>query len=168
MGVMPTSYEIYQTYLRGPAAVIRLFEQALGTQAIYGAPDPDMQQRTIESLSQDIGRLQSQIARLQEQLRETRSDNHRLRRRNAELEAVITKDSHNSSRPPSSDPPWSKRNRSLRRPSGQRPGGQPGHQGHTLRLTPKPTRVVTHRPPQCAIATGHLGQGTVPAPSGGK
>jgi hypothetical protein len=28
---MPTSYEIYQTYLRGPAAVICLFEQALGT-----------------------------------------------------------------------------------------------------------------------------------------
>ena len=37
---MPTSYEIYQTYLRGPAAVIRLFEQALGTQAIYGTPAP--------------------------------------------------------------------------------------------------------------------------------
>jgi len=156
---MPTSYEIYQTYLRGPAAVIRLFEQALGTQAIYGAPDPDMQQRTIESLSQDIGRLQSQIARLQEQLRETRSDNHRLRRRNAELEAVITKDSHNSSRPPSSDPPWSKRNRSLRRPSGQRPGGQPGHQGHTLRLTRKPRRIVTHRPAQCRHCHGSLGAG---------
>jgi hypothetical protein len=45
---MPTSFEIYQTYLRGPAADIRLFEQALGTQAIYGAPTPDMQQRTIE------------------------------------------------------------------------------------------------------------------------
>ena len=89
---MPTSYEIYQTYLRGPAAIIRLFEQALGTQAIYGPPDPDMQQRTIESLSEDIGRLKHQIARLQEELRETRSDNHRLRRRNAELEAVITND----------------------------------------------------------------------------
>ena len=105
MDVMPTSYEIYQTYLRGPAAVIRLFEQALGTQAIYGPPDPDTQQRAIEGLSEDIGRLKHQIARLQEELRETRSDNHRLRRRNAELEAVITKDSHNSSRPPSTDPP---------------------------------------------------------------
>jgi hypothetical protein len=37
---MPTSDEIYQTYLRGPAAVIRLCEQALGTQAIYGTPNP--------------------------------------------------------------------------------------------------------------------------------
>ncbi|MBA3321782.1 MAG: hypothetical protein H0T45_10115, partial [Pyrinomonadaceae bacterium] len=67
---MPTSYEIYQTYLRGPAAVIRLFEQALGTQAIYGPPDPDQQQRTIEGLSEEIGRLKSQIARLKEELSE--------------------------------------------------------------------------------------------------
>lgn len=156
---MPTSYEIYQTYLRGPAAVIRLFEQALGTHAIYGAPEPDMQQRTIESLSEEIGRLQSQIARLKEELRETRSDNHRLRRRNAELEALVTKDSHNSSRPPSTDLPWSKRTKSLRRPSGQCPGGQPGHMGHTLRLTQKPTRVVRHRPAQCHHCLGSLGEG---------
>jgi hypothetical protein len=45
---MPTSYEIYQTYLRSPAAIIRLFEQSLGTQGIYERPEPDMQQRTIE------------------------------------------------------------------------------------------------------------------------
>jgi transposase len=156
---MPTSYEIYQTYLRGPAAVIRLFEQALGTQAIYGTPDPDMQQRAIESLSEEIGRLQGQLARLREELRETRSDNHRLRRRNAELEAHATKDSHNSSRPPSTDPPWSKRTKSLRRPSGKRPGGQPAHPGHTLQLTPKPTRVVTHRPAQCSHCSSPLREG---------
>jgi len=57
-----------------------------------------MQQRTIEGLSEEVGRLQSQIARLKDELREVRSDNHRLRRRNAELEALVTKDSHNSSR----------------------------------------------------------------------
>lgn len=156
---MPTSYEIYQTYLRGPAAVLRLFEQSLGTQAIYGTPAPDMQQRTIECLSEEIARLQSQIARLKEELRETRSDNHRLRRRNTELEALISKDSHNSSRPPSTDPPWAKRTKSLRRPSGRQPGGQVGHQGHTLRLTQKPTRVVRHRPAQCRYCLGSLGEG---------
>ena len=156
---MPTSYEIYQTYLRGPAAVIRLFEQALGTQAIYGLPDPDQQQRTIESLSEEIGRLQHQVARLKQELLETRSDNHRLRHRNAELEALTTKDSHNSSRPPSTDRPWAKRTRSLRRPSGRRPGGQPGHQGYTLRLTQKPTRVVTHRPARCRHCSSPLRAG---------
>ena len=28
---MPTRFEIYETYRRGPAAVLRLFEEALGT-----------------------------------------------------------------------------------------------------------------------------------------
>lgn len=156
---MPTSYEIYQTYLRGPAAVIRLFEQSLGTQAIYGPPDPDMQQRTMECLSEEMTRLKHQIARLKDELSETRGDNHRLRRRNAELEALVTKDSLNSSRPPSTDPLWNKRTKSLRRPSGKRPGGQPGHRGHTLRLTPKPTRVMTHRPAQCRHCSSPLREG---------
>jgi transposase len=156
---MPTAYEIYQTYWRGPAAVIRLFEQALGTQAIYGTPEPDMQQRTIESLSLEIGRLQHQITRLKQELRETRSDNHRLLRRNTELEALSTKDSHNSSRPPSTDPPWAKRTKSLRRLSGRRPGGQAGHPGYTLRLRQQPTRVVVHRPKQCRHCHTSLREG---------
>jgi hypothetical protein len=156
---MPTAYESYQTYLRGPAAVIHLFEQSLGTQAIYGTPAPDMQQRTIESLSEQIDRLQSQIARLKQELRETRSDNHRLLRRNAELEVLSTKDSHNSSRPPSTDPPWAKRTKSLRRPSGRQPGGQVGHPGRTLRLTHKPKRVVMHRPKQCRHCHTSLREG---------
>ncbi len=96
---------------------------------------------------------------MQEELRETRSDNHRLLRRNAELEARVTKDSHNSSRPPSTDPPWRKRTKSLRRPSGKLAGGQPGHPGHTLQLTQKPTRVVRHRPAQCHHCLGSLGEG---------
>jgi len=156
---MPTSYEIYQSYLRGPAAIIRLFEQALGTQAIYGTPEPDMQQRTINSLSEEIAKLQHQIARLKQELREARSDNHRLLRRNMELEALVSKDSHNSSRPPSTDPPWTKRTRSVRRPSGRRPGGQVGHPGHTLHLTPKPQRVVIHRPAQCRHCQTPLREG---------
>jgi hypothetical protein len=61
---MPTSYEIYQTYLRGPAAVIRLFEQALGTQAIYGPPKSDVQRRTTYALSEEVARRDNQIARL--------------------------------------------------------------------------------------------------------
>jgi hypothetical protein len=52
---MPTSYESYQAYLRGPTAVICLFKQSPGAQVIYGRPDPNMQQRTIKSLSEEIG-----------------------------------------------------------------------------------------------------------------
>ena len=154
---MPTSYEIYQTYLRGPAALIRLFEEALGTRAVYGPPDPDTQQRTIDALSDEIGRLKRQVSRLKAALGEARGEVDWLRRRNAELEKLVAKDSHNSSRPPSSDPPWAKRTRSLRRPSGRRPGGQPGHDGHTLRLTQTPQRVVTHRPARCRHCSCSLG-----------
>src|SRR5215211_4597181 len=146
---MPTCFEIYETYQRGPAAVLRLFEEALGTRAIYGPPPPDMQQRTIDSLSEEIGRLQLQVSRLKAALGEARGEVDWLRRRNTELEKLVTKDSHNSSRPPSTDPPWAKRTKSLRRPAGRRVGGQPGHAGRTLRLTPKPQRVISHRPARC-------------------
>ena len=146
---MPTAYEIYQTYLKGPAALICLFEQALGTQAIYGSPNPDMQQRTIDAQSEEIDRLQSQIARLQQELSHQQHLNFQLSRRNCELEALIVKDSHNSSRPPSSDHPAVKRTRSLRRPSGNRPGGQLGHPGQTRPLAAHPSRVILHHPPRC-------------------
>jgi transposase len=153
---MPTCFEIYETYRRGPAAVLRLFEEALGTRAVYGPPDPDTQQRTIDSLSDEIGRLQRQVSRHKLALGEARGEADRLRRRNAELEKLVTKDSHNSSRPPSTDPPWAKRTKSLRRPSGRRVGGQPGHAGHTLRLTQRPQRVITHRPARCRHCSSSL------------
>ena len=143
------AFHIYQAWLQGPHALFRLYEEAFGRQALYGPPDPDVQQRTIDELSEQIGRLQGRNERLQAEVSDLQGHILRLQRRNAELEALVAKDSHNSSRPPSTDPPWAKRTRSLRRPSGKRPGGQPGHAGHTLRLTPKPQRVVTRRPARC-------------------
>src|SRR5215213_7521997 len=140
---------IYQAYLQGPSALLRLFEDAFGRQALYGPPDPDQQQRTIDALSEQIGQLKTQNERLQAEASDLRGHNFQLQRRNAELEALVTRDSHNSSRPPSTDPPWAKRTKSLRRPSGKRPGGQAGHRGQTLRLSARPDRVVEHRPREC-------------------
>jgi len=143
------AFQIYQAWLQGPHALFRLFEEAFGRQALYGSPDPDLQQREIDELSEQIGRLQARNERLQAEVGDLTGRNLRLRRRNAELEALVVKDSHNSSRPPSSDPPWAKRTKSLRRPSGKRPGGQAGHLGETLRLSERPHRVVEHRPQEC-------------------
>src|SRR3954465_2189559 len=142
-------WRIYQAYLQGPGALLRLFEDAFGRQALYGPPDPDQQQRTIDALSEQVGQLKAQVGRLQAEASDLRGHNFQLQRRNAELEALVAKDSHNSSRPPSSAPPWAKRTRSLRRPSGRRPGGQAGHHGETLRLSERPNRVVEHRPREC-------------------
>ncbi|MGB7922642.1 MAG: DUF6444 domain-containing protein, partial [Pyrinomonadaceae bacterium] len=141
--------QIYQAYLQGPHALFRLFEDAFGRQALYGAPDPDQQQREIDDLSAHIGQLKAQIKKLQAEVSHLHHHNFRLGRRNAELEALVVKDSHNSSRPPSTDPPWAKRTRNLRRPSGRQPGGQAGHRGSTLRHAARPNRVVEHRPQQC-------------------
>ena len=64
-----------------------------------------------------------------------------LRSRIGELESRVSKDSHNSSKPPSSDAPW-KKTRSLRESSGKKSGGQAGHLGKTLKRVSHPDSVV--------------------------
>jgi len=65
-----------------------------------------------------------------------------------ELERQLAKDSHNSSKPPSSDGPRRKR-RSQRRTSEKPTGGQPGHAGCSLMQGASPDEVVRHRPVVC-------------------
>jgi len=65
-----------------------------------------------------------------------------------ELEARLAKDSHNSSKPPSSDG-LKRKTKSLRAKSGKKAGGQIGHRGETLHLVAAPDAVVEHRPRHC-------------------
>ncbi len=65
------------------------------------------------------------------------------------LQARLAKDSHNSSKPPSSDG-LARKPKSLRKLSGRKPGGQLGHRGETLHLVATPDVVVEHRPAACA------------------
>src|SRR4051812_48862266 len=109
-------WQIYQAYLRGPSALFRLFEDAFGRLALYGTPDPDQQQRTIDDLSQHITRLKAQIEKQKAEASDLRGRNFQLLRGNGELEPLVAKAPQNSSRPPSPDPPWAKRTKSLRRP----------------------------------------------------
>ena len=81
-----------------------------------------------------------------------------LEARVAMLEATVQQllerlnhDSHNSSRPPSSDPPHALRPRPRRGSSGRKRGGQPGHRGQTRTLMPieDVDTVVPVKPQHC-------------------
>ena len=62
--------------------------------------------------------------------------------------SLLRKDSHNSSKPPSTDGPTRKL-RSQRIPSERKVGGQQGHPGSTLPLVEQPDEVLHHRPQHC-------------------
>lgn len=70
-----------------------------------------------------------------------------------ELEVRLSKDSHNSSKPPSSDG-LSKKTRSLRVASGKKPGGQAGHTGKTLKRARDVDRVIDHALPEHCLGCG--------------
>src|SRR5262245_19460767 len=80
----------------------------------------------------------------------------------AALEDRLALDSHNSSKPPSSDRGRPKPAPRSLRPApgttGRTTGGQPGHPGTTLRLVAAPDRLALHRPAQCAACgAGQIG-----------
>lgn len=66
-----------------------------------------------------------------------------------ELEARLSKDSSNSSKPPSSDG-LKRKPKSLRKPSSKKPGGQQGRAGKWLAQISNPDVIVTHTPSSCA------------------
>lgn len=116
---MLTREEIKAIYDQGPEAVIALVERLCAV---------------IAPQQQQMAQLQAQVATLQARVKE--------------LEDQMALNSHNSSKPPSSDGP-APRTRSLREPSGRKPGAQPGHPGQTLKLAAVPDRVVRHAPEAC-------------------
>jgi transposase len=71
----------------------------------------------------------------------------RLSARVAELEARVSKDSHNSSKPPSSDG-LAKKSASPNMPSGKKPGGQAGRTGKTLERSARVDTTIDHPLPQ--------------------
>lgn len=117
---------------------------------IRALPDENAALREIiESQGKLIKAQQAQIEVLTAQ-------NETLQLKVRELEARLNKDSHNSSKPPSSDGLRKKpRTKSLRKPSGKSPGGQPGHKGKTLRMSDNPDRVVAHPVDNCK-GCGHI------------
>lgn len=113
----------------------------------------------MQTAEKRIAALEAENTALRAQLAEVialRAQVQELLVQNQELQARLAKDSHNSSKPPSSDPLGRKRPRSQRRRSGKKPGGQLGHAGETLHLVATPDEVVEHRPPLCSACQAPL------------
>ena len=100
------------------------------------------QEERITQLEQENAELRAQLAEAYEQISQ-------LAERLQRVEGQLVKDSHNSSKPPSSDGPRRKPRRPRHR-SEKPTGGQPGHPGRTLMQVSSPDEVVHHRPPVCA------------------
>lgn len=76
-----------------------------------------------------------------------------------ELRDQLSKNSRNSSKPPSSDGPQKRpRTSSLRGQSGKAKGGQPGHQGRTLAMVEEPDHIRVHEVTACAHCAASLRQ----------
>ncbi len=118
---------------------MRTREEAL---AIYQA-GPEVVVRVLLERDARIHALERQVQDLSVRLE---GSEQRVR----QLEEQAAKDSHNSSKPPSSDGLAKPKPKSLRPPSERPTGGQPGHPGQTLRLVAKPDRTLRHPVERCA------------------
>jgi len=106
--------EIRAVYLQGEDAVVSLIEMLISR---------------FNAIEQEVAGLKTQIGKANEEV--------------ARLKAQIAKDSHNSSKPPSSD--MYREPKNLREKSSKRSGGQPGHQGYTLRQVENPDHINIHQ-----------------------
>lgn len=87
------------------------------------------QTATISDMEQTISGLKQTISDLQETIKD--------------LQLQLNMDSHNSSKPPSSDGyKKANKNRSLREKTGRKTGGQKGHKGVNMKLHHEPKELM--------------------------
>ena len=102
----------------------------------------------IEELLEVIKVQQQTIEALTTKLEQTNAKLEKANARIAELEEQLHKDSHNSSKPPSTDGYEKPSPKSQRKKSSKKAGGQIGHKGHHIDLG-KPDRVEPVYPQHC-------------------
>ena len=111
--------------------------------------------------------------RSEEEKAEYRSKNAVLEQRISDLDRSSKLNSHNSSKPPSSDgisketvekkkeKEKKKRTKSSREKSDRKSGGQAGHKGTTLNQVENPDQIVDHTPDQCPGCSATLSKSDI-------
>lgn len=122
----------------------------------------DEKDRRIKKLEEENACLKAAVARQEALIQDLTETLAAMTGRVKELEDRLSKDSHNSSLPPSSDR-FSRglRTRSLRERSGKKPGGQEGHQGQSLPLVQTPDEIAVHVLSHCPDCQQDLEQSPV-------
>src|SRR6266516_7348032 len=103
------------------------------------------QEEIIEQLQRENGKLREENAQLRAENHGLKEQMEELSMRVQKLEGRVAKDSHNSSKPPSTDG-YGRKTRSLRQKSGKKPGGQEGHAGSTRHFVQIPDAIIIVRP----------------------
>ena len=103
--------------------------------------------------------LATQTIQIDEQAKQLEAQTKLLEEQSAYIKELLQKideltggpkDSHNSSKPPSSDGYSKPAPKSLKKPSGKKQGGQKGHKGSGLKIEQEPTEIVKHYPTTCS------------------
>lgn len=95
----------------------------------------DFYDAQLTQLREENKLLQTENKLLQTENKLLRKENAKLQKRVTQLETRLSKNSQNSSKPPSSDPAYDKKS-DKKKPSGKKRGGQPGHKRHQRKLIP--------------------------------
>jgi len=115
---------------------------------------PEQLQQALSKLPEDSRVLIEAIVVFYEQHYETKIE--KLESRIKELEDQISKNSKNSSKPPSTDEFNKPSPKSLRKKTGRKAGGQKGHKGTNLKMVASPDAEELHKVEFCACCHKNL------------
>jgi transposase len=117
---------------------------------------PDLSRLSSSDKDELIYFLWAQNQQLREEVAQLRLIVQQQGERIKELEARLSKNSQNSSKPPSSDGYKKPEPKSQRKKTGRPSGGQKGHVGATLEQTNNPDFIETHTVEVCAQCSNSL------------
>ena len=165
--------QLSKDYARVTADKVRLEEDKVRLQEDNAGLQEDKVRLEEDNagLQEDKVGLQEDKVRLEEEIAEYKSNVAVLEQRISDLDRSSKLNSHNSSKPPSSDglsketvdkkKKKEKRTKSSRKKSDRKSGGQAGHKGTTLNQVENPDQIVDHTPDQCQECSATLSKSDI-------